>query len=898
MVQMYFDPNAGGYGQPSQHNPWFNGQSPHGYSVGYDFNHESGHTRQFFKDVFQYWLTEFKVDGFRIDLSKGLTQKYSGGDIGVWNAYDQSRINILNDYKSHIKWVNPNAYVILEHFADNSEETVLANSGMMLWSAMHNNYKQVAMGWENSSNVSWAFHGNRGWNYPNLVDYMETHDEERMMTEALTNGNSSIYYNVRDFNSALHHQEQGLVLCLGIPGPKMLYQFQEMGYDYSVTYGGGRTSPKPPRWDYLDVAGRERLNRVVSGMAALRKSDAFRYGSFTSDLGGLGKRIWIAHSSMDVVISVNMGVYGFDMAPGFTKSGTWYDYFTGESFYVSDPGGHFFFFGPGDYRVFTSQPRPKPFHNLQVTVLDSETNAPINLATLHLSNAGNRTTDTNGLAGFLALPQAVSVTAQKFGYITQTKDTVISNNTNLTIKMVPGWDPASGWANLKWPGTGVIMEGQDYTVYAQAWINGITGLPVPNPGLEAWIGYSSTNTDPSTWTTWVPATYDTAIGNNNQYLANIGGATSQPGTWYYASRFRMDNGCFVYGGYSGSNGGFWNGVSNVSGVLTVNALPSVIDWVNLQWPASGSIEPGGNFMVYSRVYIAGTTSQTLPVSGLNAWIGYSTTNTNPATWTNWIPANYSTAVGNNDEYSLNLGAQITTGGTYYYASRFRYNNGSYYYGGYAASGGGFWNGGNYISGILNVLPSYKQVDLTVFLEGLYAGSRTMYKSQNETGDNFTGTVADKITVELHDNANYGSILHTAADIDLHTNGSATISIPYTFAGSYYLTVKHRNSIETTTAAALSFAGTTIACDFSSSADQAFGSNMKNLGEGVFGIYGGDANADGSVDALDLIIVDNDASSFASGYLPADVNGDGAVDALDLILTDNNSSAFVAVILPW
>ena len=82
MVQMYFDPNAGGYGQPSGDNPWLNGQSPHPYSVGYDFNHESPYTRQFFKDVFGYWLTEFKVDGFRVDLSKGLTQNYSGSDIG------------------------------------------------------------------------------------------------------------------------------------------------------------------------------------------------------------------------------------------------------------------------------------------------------------------------------------------------------------------------------------------------------------------------------------------------------------------------------------------------------------------------------------------------------------------------------------------------------------------------------------------------------------------------------------------------------------------------------------------------------------------------------------------------------------------------------------------------
>jgi hypothetical protein len=98
MVQMYFDPNAGSSGQPSGSNPWFNPQATHPYSIGYDFNHESASTRQFIKDVFSYWITEFKVDGFRLDLSKGLTQNNTGEDVGAWSAYDQSRVNILTDF--------------------------------------------------------------------------------------------------------------------------------------------------------------------------------------------------------------------------------------------------------------------------------------------------------------------------------------------------------------------------------------------------------------------------------------------------------------------------------------------------------------------------------------------------------------------------------------------------------------------------------------------------------------------------------------------------------------------------------------------------------------------------------------------------------------------------------
>ena len=436
MVQMYFDPHAGAYGQPSADNPWFNQQANHPFSVGSDFNHESPYTRQFFKDVFEYWLTEFNVDGFRIDLSKGLTQTWSGSDMGLWGQYDQSRIDILIDYYNHIKSVNPNAYVILEHFADNSEETVLANTGMMLWSGMHDRYSQVSMGWPENSNVAWAHHTTRGWNFPNLIDYMENHDEERKMYLALTHGNQHAGYNIRDTLTALRHQEQALVLFLGIPGPKMLWQFQEMGYDYSIFYGGSRLANKPPRWDYMNQPARERLHRVISAMAGLRRSDAFRFGSFTHDLGGAGKRMWITHSSMDVVIGVNIGVAGFNMAPGFTRAGTWYDYFSGEPLTVTDPAGHTLFFGPGDYRVFTSQPLPKPFHHLNILVVDSIYGNPVEGVRVSLRNAGNRITSAEGKASFLSFPQNITVIAEKSGYHSKTLSTTVADDTTLTFRLL------------------------------------------------------------------------------------------------------------------------------------------------------------------------------------------------------------------------------------------------------------------------------------------------------------------------------------------------------------------------------------------------------------------------------------------------------------------------------
>jgi hypothetical protein len=256
-----------------------------------------------------------------------------------------------------------------------------------------------------------------------------------------------------------------------------------------------------------------------------------------------------------------------------------------------------------------------------------------------------------------------------------------------------------GWANLQWPPNGTITLFQNFDVYAQIWVNGITDQPGQGQAIQAWIGYSPDNTDPATWTNWVPATYNSDAGNNDEYFANIGADIAYVGTYYYASRFQLDNGDFVYGGY---NGGFWDGITNVSGELTVNEPSQFINWANLQWPPNGEITSGADFTVYAQVYAAGITPEPGPVYVITAWIGYNSADTDPATWTNWINADYNAAVGNNDEYMANIGTVITQAGTYYYASRFQLNETPYVYGGYSGTGGGFWDGVVNVSGVLQV----------------------------------------------------------------------------------------------------------------------------------------------------------------------------------------------------
>lgn len=270
-------------------------------------------------------------------------------------------------------------------------------------------------------------------------------------------------------------------------------------------------------------------------------------------------------------------------------------------------------------------------------------------------------------------------------------------NTGQTINCSPPCTDEMDWANIQFPTASPqnITFGDNFDVYTQAVEPGVTDADATAPGIgvEAWIGYSSTNNDPSTssgWT-WIAATYNTDVGANDEHVAEIGSGLAV-GTYYYASRYRL-NGCgFTYGG----TGGPWN---NDSVQLIVN--PRTLDWVNLQSPATGNITTGTVFDVFGQVYEPGVTDT--PASqglGIEAEIGYTTTDTDPSTWpaASWGTAGYNPACGancgtpeNNDEYFLDLNL-ITplTAGTYYYASRFRIDGGPWVYGGYNAGGGGFW----------------------------------------------------------------------------------------------------------------------------------------------------------------------------------------------------------------
>ncbi|MFH1121737.1 MAG: C25 family cysteine peptidase [Bacteroidota bacterium] len=190
----------------------------------------------------------------------------------------------------------------------------------------------------------------------------------------------------------------------------------------------------------------------------------------------------------------------------------------------------------------------------------------------------------------------------------------------------------------------------------------------------------------------------------------------------------------------------------------------------------------------------------------------------------------------------------------------------------------------------------KTLNLYALLEGLYNGNGTMRQANDEYGPHYGSGVADHVTVELHNSATYSNVVHAEAEVELGTDGNAVVNIPPALSGSYYLTVKHRNSIETTSASPVSFADPVVNYAFDLPA-KAFGSNMLLMIDGYYVIYGGDVNLDGTIDTGDGTPIDNDQFLFISGYVVTDVNGDGTVDTGDGTIVDNNQFFFVGTVLP-
>ena len=421
----------------AENNPWFNVVAKHEFNVYHDMNHENAMVKEHVKRSLEHLLTEYDVDGFRFDLTKGFTQNNTLGDVGAWGRYDQSRVDILKGYADHIWSVNENAVVIFEHLADYSEEKVLAEHGIKLWRNMNGTYRSAVSGGSGDFSGSYEKNLYGGW-----VSYMESHDEERLCYGAgadassvtwgicgtLTNWSSDITMSadgaffsakgvtfkaddmfkirkVGEWNDAFNYgastkgyklplnTEYKLTLGSGsqdmavpaagtydvyfslaaekvwlmeagkrpadpsvtpgggaaedpltvamrragasaaffltVPGPKMIWQFGEIGYDYSIDYND-RTGEKPVVTEqYMAVPARKALYDTYASLLKFRRENPRFFdsdASFTWTPTGTLKKITctVDGKSFHVV-----GNFAKNQTSYTVPSGTWTDYING-----------------------------------------------------------------------------------------------------------------------------------------------------------------------------------------------------------------------------------------------------------------------------------------------------------------------------------------------------------------------------------------------------------------------------------------------------------------------------------------------------------------------------------------------------------------------------------------
>lgn len=335
IAKMYWNSSVN---KTSPENPYFNVDAKHPFNVFHDINHDDPFVQNLVKKSLQYLIKEYNVDGFRFDLSKGFMQ--TSGD---WDRTSETRVKLIKEYYDAIQNADPgkHKYVILEHWGTPDEERKYVDADMHPWRKMNGPYIKTAEGNGNTgdANLSGTYEGARpsGW-----VTFMESHDEERMAYKQSRYGVGSIK---TDLKTRMENLALNAVCFLGVPGPKMIWQMGELGYDYNkwCTPDGVdktdskeyETSRKPVKWDYYDVPERKALYDVYCRMNQLRNSNPELFGnssSFTWTPSGWPlKTLSLSKDGKEVRVFANYHGASASVQNITVPSGVWTDYLTGDT---------------------------------------------------------------------------------------------------------------------------------------------------------------------------------------------------------------------------------------------------------------------------------------------------------------------------------------------------------------------------------------------------------------------------------------------------------------------------------------------------------------------------------------------------------------------------------------
>jgi pullulanase/glycogen debranching enzyme len=344
IAQMWWDATNN---RPAANNPYMNQTCPHPPNCwGNDFDHYVQPTRDYMDRINTFWINEYNIDGIRFDFTKGFTNSSNA------DSYQSTRISALKRIADTLWDINPDFYVILEHWGPDQEEKELSNYGMMLWGNVVHAYYEAAMGYTANSDFKWGIHKERGWNDKHLITYMESHDEERTAFQIKSYGNSNGSYDTKTLATLAERKILTSAFMYTIPGPKMLYMFEELGYDVSIN-NPCRICEKPILWNYYQNQHRQKIYFYTAAMINMRKKyGVFNTNNFNYALNGGAKRINLNSTDTNVTVVGNFRVTQGAVYPNFQHTGTWYDYFTGDSVVVSNATAPITF-APGEWHIYS-----------------------------------------------------------------------------------------------------------------------------------------------------------------------------------------------------------------------------------------------------------------------------------------------------------------------------------------------------------------------------------------------------------------------------------------------------------------------------------------------------------------------------------------------------------------
>ena len=387
------DPDGDGFGITTTENPYCNVEATHTYSVGTDLNQQSLLTQYYVQRTVEHWMNEFKIDGFRWDLTKGFTQYCTSATTTCTEAYQADRVAILKQYADYQWAIDPDFYVIFEHLGGGSgpnssaaEEVEWANyrvnegKGIMLWANVNYAYNQLSMGYASDSNFSSIDFENKGFTAPRAVGYAESHDEERLMYKNLLYGANSNGYNVRTLATALERSKTVGAVFLTVPGPKMIWQFAELGYDFGInrcqnnTYNNDcRTDPKPVPSEigYTTDPARTAIYNTWAQINNLKlNNEVFHTTTFTVTSGTLTPRIDIWNNALSadalkaVVVVANFNTTAQTVNTNFSITGEWYNLMDNT---VVAAGTTTVTLQPGEFRILGNKPAALGNENIAAT---------------------------------------------------------------------------------------------------------------------------------------------------------------------------------------------------------------------------------------------------------------------------------------------------------------------------------------------------------------------------------------------------------------------------------------------------------------------------------------------------------------------------------------------------